>query len=74
MRRTLNFLTLEWCHLVTHSPNLRTTEAPMERVTMAHNLTALVPTEAGTRSVEGSEQPAFREAQYAGSRDDHVIE
>ena len=34
----------------------------------------LVPTEVGTRRVERSEQSTFREAQYAGSRDDHVIE
>jgi hypothetical protein len=38
------------------------------------NPTVLVPAEAGTNCVERSEQSAFREAQYAGSRDDHVIE
>jgi hypothetical protein len=42
-------------------------------ITMVHYPTVLVPTEAGTRSVGRSEQSAFGEAQYAGSRHDHVL-
>jgi hypothetical protein len=41
---------------------------------MAYNPTVLVPTEAGTRSVERSEESAFRKADCIAAGEDDVIQ